>query len=337
MARPRTTLTEIAQLAGVSVATVSKVLNDRMDVSPETRNRVQQILSETGYRPVNRNLRKPGTIEVFFADWHSTYVMSILEGISEATASAGYEVVIRTGHSHDEYSPDLDLSRLRASGRSGAILITVDTSQPKIKTAVEAGFPIVAIDPRGPGESNCVSIGATNYAGGVSATEHLLSLGHQRIAHAGGPADSEIGQARLAGFLSAIRASGIPLDESLITNSDFHYECGQAVAGVLLDRPDRPTAIFAASDDLAHGLMEEARIRSIRIPEQLSIVGFDDNFTASRTSPPLTTIAQPLVEMGRVAGQTLIQLANNAMVATRHIELSTRLVIRESTAPVPNS
>jgi LacI family transcriptional regulator len=334
MPRSRPTLAEVALAAGVSVATVSKVLNDRGDVAPDTRRRVQQHLHEAAYRPVNRPVRNSGLIEVAFPGWANAYAIGVLEGVHAAAQADGYEVVIGPLVHNDEVA--LDLQRLLAADRAGAILITVDASQESIKTLVDHGFPIVVVDPVRMGNTNCVTIGATNFTGGVTATEHLLSLGHRRIAHAGGPADVVVSQARLAGYLSAIRQNGATPDETLITHCPFAYEAGRAVAHPLLDRPDRPTAIFAAGDEIAQGIMEEARRRSIRVPEDLSIIGFDDSFMASRTTPPLTTIAQPLVEMGQVATRSLTQLINNALVATRHIELATRLVVRDSTAaPAP--
>jgi LacI family transcriptional regulator len=328
--RTRPTLAEVASAAGVSVATVSKVLNDRDDVSPETRRRVHEHLREAAYRPVNRVARNSGMIEVAFPAWQNAYMVGVLDGINSAAQADGYEVVIGPPVRDDRV--DLDLQRLRAAERAGASLITVDASQTSIKRIVDAGFPIVVVDPIRVGDTNCVTIGATNYAGGVTATEHLLSIGHRRIAHAGGQTTVDVSRARLAGYLSALRSGGARFDESLLTHSDFSYEGGRAVAHALLDRPDRPTAIFAAGDEIAQGLMEEARRRSIRVPQELSVIGFDDTFMASRTTPPLTTIAQPLVEMGQVAARSLRQLINNSMVGTRHIELSTRLVVRDSTA-----
>jgi LacI family transcriptional regulator len=199
----------------------------------------------------------------------------------------------------------------------------------------EGGFPVVVVDPLRVADTKCISIGATNFTGGITAAEHLLSLGHRRIAHAGGPHPVDCSHARLAGYSSALRQAGIELDESLITHSAFSYDAGRQAARDLLDRSDRPTAIFAANDEIALGIMEEARRRSIRIPQDLSVVGFDDTFLASRSAPPLTTVAQPLLEMGRVATRSLAQMITNDVVSTHHIELATRLVVRDSTAPTP--
>ncbi|HET9648660.1 MAG TPA: substrate-binding domain-containing protein [Microlunatus sp.] len=331
MRRLRPTLSEVASAAGVSVATVSKVLNGRGDVAPDTRRRVQEQLQSSAYRPVNRPARNSGMIEVAFPTWQNVYMVSVLEGISAAARADGYEIVIGPPVRDDQV--DLDLTRLRVAERAGAILITVDASQPSIRAAVEEGFPIAVIDPIRLGDTRCITIGTTNYTGGVTATEHLLSLGHRRIGYAGGPAAADVSQARLAGFLAAMRRADALVEESMITHCSFSYEDGRAVAPALLDRTDRPTAIFAAGDEIAQGMMEEARRRSIRVPEDLSIIGFDDSFMASRTTPPLTTIAQPLVEMGQVATRSLTQLISDTLVGTRHIELATRLVVRDSTAP----
>ena len=279
---------------------------------------------------MNRMTRHTGLIEVAVPAWQNAYMVSVIDGINAAAQADGFELVI--GPPIHDGNVDLDLQRLRATNRAGAVLITVDATQASIKEIVEAGFPLVVVDPVRVGDTNCVTIGATNNAGGVTATEHLLGLGHRRIAHAGGLSGGDIGKARLAGYLSALRAHGAPIDDSLITHSEFSYAAGRRIAPLLLDRRDRPTAVFAAGDEIAQGLMEEARRRSIRVPQELSVIGFDDSFMASRTTPPLTTIAQPLVEMGQVATRSLTQLINNSMVGTRHIELATHLVVRDSTA-----
>jgi len=143
-------------------------------------------------------------------------------------------------------------------------------------------------------------------------------------------------EARLSGYLSALRQAGEEIDESLIIHVDFTYEGGRAAAHSLLDRPDRPSAIFAASDEIALGVMEEARRRSIRVPEDLSIVGFDDTFLASRSTPPLTTVAQPLHDMGRIAVRLLVEEVQG-QASVGHVELATHLVLRDSTSSSPRT
>jgi LacI family transcriptional regulator len=336
VSKRRTTLAEVAGAAGVSVPTVSKVLNDRADVSPETRRRVQKYLRDSEYRPTGSGLTRPHelsrSIEVVVPELQSPYIIAVLEGITSSAPLEGFEVVI--GRILDSGSQVVNPEALLRSEHAGAIFITADASSASLKALDDAGFPVVVVDPLRVNDSKCTSIGATNFTGGVMAAEYLLSLGHRRIGHAGGPPSVDCSHARLAGYSSALRKAGIELDESLVTHCAFSYAAGRLIAGNLLDPPGRPTAIFAASDEVALGVMEEARKRSIRIPEDLSVVGFDDTFLASRSSPPLTTVAQPLLEMGRVATRSLAQMISNDVVGTRHIELATRLVVRDSTAPL---
>jgi LacI family transcriptional regulator len=336
LSKQRTTLAEVADAAGVSVATVSKVLNDRADVSAETRRRVLKHLRDSEYRPAGSGLVRTRelsrSIEVVVPELENPYIITVLDGITSSAPADGFEVVI--GRILRPGSRQVDAQALLKSEHSGAILITADASSASLKALDDAGFPVVVVDPLRLNDSKSSSIGATNFTGGVTAAEHLLSLGHRRIGHAGGPHSVDCSHARLAGYSSALRKAGIKLDETLVTHCAFSYDAGRQVAPDLLDRSDRPTAIFAASDEIALGIMEEARRRSIRIPEDLSVVGFDDTFVASRASPPLTTVAQPLREMGRVATRTLAQMISNDVVGTRHIELATRLVVRDSTAPL---
>jgi LacI family transcriptional regulator len=335
VAKRRTTLAEIAGAAGVSVATVSKVLNDRADVSVETRRRVQKHLRDSEYRPVGSNgartREQNRSIEVVVPELQNPYIITVLDGITSSAPAEGFEVVIGRRSSSD--SSVVNAQTLLRTELAGAIFITVDASSTSLKALEDAGFPVVVVDPLRISNAKCITIGATNFTGGVTAAEHLLSLGHRRIGHAGGPHSVDCSHARLAGYSSALRKAGIELDETLITHSAFSYDAGRQVASDLLDRSDPPTAIFAGSDEVALGIMEEARRRSIRIPEDLSVVGFDDTFLASRSAPRLTTVAQPLLEMGQVATRSLAQMINNDVVSTRHIELATRLVVRDSTAP----
>lgn len=340
MAKRRTTLAEVAGAAGVSVATVSKVLNERSDVSAETRQRVQKHLRNSSYRPTGSDAgrrRQSRQIELVFPRAHNAYSIAVLDGITSAARSEGFEVVLgrQLRRDGERAGPGLgtESQALLKSGRAGAIFLTMDAASSQLAELRSAGFPVVVIDSVRLGSSPCISIGATNFTGGVAATEHLLTLGHRRIAHAGGPVSVDCSRARLAGYTSALRQSGVNFDESLVTHCAFDYEAGRRAAGDLLDRDDPPTAIFAGNDEIALGVMEEARRRSIRIPEDLSVVGFDDTFLATRSAPQLTTVAQPLIEMGRVALRSLAQLINDDLIGTSHIELATHLVVRDSTAP----
>ena len=209
MKNKRVTLAEVAESAGVSVATVSKVLNDHVDVSPATRRHVQQQLRNSSYqqpgRDTRRSARTGGLIEVGFPRWQNAYIVTVLDGITTAAQGEGFQVVIGPHVGDDQV--DLDLHSLRKS-RVGFIFITADPSHDPVRTLVDNGLPVVVVDPLRTNSTGCISIGATNFAGGVSATEYLLKLGHKRIGHAGGPAAIDCSQARLAGYLSALRRGG---------------------------------------------------------------------------------------------------------------------------------
>ena len=335
MGARRTTLSQIADAAGVSIATVSKVLNNREDVSAETRRRVENHLRTAAYRRVGahstRQHRPSRQIEVGLYRPQGAYSMAVLDGITSSAQTEGFEVVISRGLGGDR-TTRVDASALLASDRAGAIFLTMDASGPEFQKLADADFPVVVVDPLHVQTTKCITIGATNFTGAVAATEHLLSLGHRRIGHAGGPDSTECSQARLAGYASALRRADIQLEESLVSHVPFDYEAGMKAGSALLDCADPPTAVFAASDEIALGVMEEARRRGLRVPQDLSIAGFDDTFLASRATPPLTTVAQPLVEMGQLAVRSLAQVIASDRVGTSHIELATRLVVRGSTS-----
>lgn len=336
MSKGRTTLADVARAAGVSVATVSKVLNDRADVAEHTRSRVLKELRATSYRPVGASsLPQPPRrlIEVLLPDPRSSYSIEVLSGIIENAHLFSFDVVIGPKFATLDYGrADVDPELLLQTGRAGAISITTDIPPDRLGK-MRDDFPVVFVDPVRRGDDSRVSVGATNFAGGVMGTEHLLSLGHRRIGHAGGPADVDCSRARLAGYSSALREAGIALDESIVTHSTFDYDAGRKAAAELLDRDDAPTAIFAGNDEIALGVMEEARRRSILVPQDLSVVGFDNTFMATRSAPQLTTVAQPLFEMGATAVRTLARLVAHEPVDSNHIELATRLTVRDSTQP----
>ena len=322
----RTTLAEVAAAAGVSVATVSKVLNGRSDVAETTRARVVWHLNEASYQ---RTVRAPQTgprrqIEVYAPATQNSYTMTVLSGVLTAAQGERLDVILRLAETLDE-----DRSG-QPHTHSGAILIT--TENPPQHSRRLDDCPVVHIDPVNPSPPGQVSIGATNFAGGVAATEHLVGLGHRRIGHVAGPEAMECSQARLAGYAQTLRRFRIAMDEALIVHSEFTYPDGQEAARALLDQDSPPTAIFAASDEIALGIIEEARQRSIRVPDDLSIVGFDDTAMAVRSAPRLTTVAQPLAEMGVLAVRSLVTLMDGRPTDSDHIELSTRLVIRDSTS-----
>jgi LacI family transcriptional regulator len=337
--RHRATLANVAASAGVSVATVSKVLNGRNDVAPATRALVQEHLQEHEY--VARRV-KPAlspTLELFFHGQLNAYHTEVLQGVVEAATEAGVAVVVSvrpreqrgSGASH----PAAWVRALAAAGRQGAIVVTSELAAADLRALTRARMPVVVIDPLNLPSAQVTSVGSTNFAGGLLATRHLLDLGHRQIAYLGGPAAVACNQARMHGYRGAMEADRAPIPDGYVRTGRFSYEHGLAGGAALLDLPQPPTAVFAASDEAALGVIEAARGRGLRIPEDLSVVGFDDTPVARLAAPPLTTVRQPLREMGAVAVRTALRLAAGEPVDSHHVELATELVVRHSTARPP--
>lgn len=329
----RTTLAAIAAEAGVSLPTVSKVVNGRPDVAPATRARVEQLLNEHNYsRGATRRHRRSGLIDLVFNGLDSPWAVEILRGVEE-WGSANSTGVAVSAVRHGDARPTSWTGTLASHDTDGVILVTSELTNSQLSQLRNAGIPLVVIDPVNPPPSEIPSVGATNWAGGLSATEHLLSLGHKRIGTIAGPSDFLCSRARVDGYRSALEREGAAFDPDLVRHGDFQHEGGFARGGELLDLPDRPTAIFAGSDQQAFGVYEAARQRGLRVPEDLSVVGFDELPVARWASPPLTTVRQPLSEMGRTAAQMLGDLVDGDTLRATRMELSTELIVRESTAP----
>ena len=329
----RPTLETVAVAAGVSMATVSKVLNDRGDVASATRTRVQGLLDQYGYVPPgrpagSRSATGRKTVELVFTALDSPYSVEILRGVT----SSPMDVVV---------SSMSKLSRswstgLVSAGRSGAIIVASELTPLDQRILDHARIPYVLIDPAAQlPEPNVATVGATNWAGGLSAARHLLGLGHRRIAVIGGPVGMLCSRARIDGYCAALASAGVEIDPALIRNGTFHHIGGYQAARELFELPDPPTAIFAGSDEQAFGVAEAARVTGRRIPEDLSVVGFDDLPMSRWVSPPLTTVRQPLAEMGRTAAEMLLTMIDRREPHGRQIELATELIVRSSTAAPP--
>jgi len=268
---------------------------------------------------------------VIFNGLDSPWAVEILRGIEDwcSAHSTGAAVsAIR----HGSARPASWTSALASHDTDGVILVTSELTMPELHQVREESIPLVVVDPANMPDPDVPSVGATNWAGGLAATDHLLSLGHQRIAAITGPADYLCSRARVDGYRSALERAGAGFDETLVRNGDFHHEGGFQRGGELLDLAEPPTAIFAGSDQQALGVYEAARQRGLRIPEDLSVVGFDDLPTARWVSPPLTTVRQPLADMGRMAAEMLGNLIDGVTLHSQRIELATELIVRESTA-----
>jgi LacI family transcriptional regulator len=333
-AERRTTLATIAAEAGVSLPTVSKVVNGRPDVAPATRARVERLLDEHHYsRGGTRRHRRSGLIDLVFAGLDSPWAVEILRGVEEWGAVHETGVAVSSAR-HGDARPTSWTSALASHDTDGVILILVtsELTGSQLGQMRDAGIPLVVVDPVNPPPPDVASVGATNWAGGLAATEHLLSLGHTRIAAIAGPGDYLCSRARIDGYRSALERVGVRYDPALVKHGDFTHEGGFVRGRELLRLASPPTAIFAGSDQQAFGVYEAARQRGLRIPQDLSVVGFDDLPVARWVSPPLTTVRQPLAEMGRTAAQMLGELIDGATLRSGRVELSTELIVRESTA-----
>jgi len=332
----RATIRGVASAAGVSIATVSRVLNGRPDVAPETREAVLRAVREQGFS-TNRNARalsggRTGLIGVTLPMIEAAYFGSILSGTSEALYEQDMRVVLcPTLHQHDREVTLLD--RLVRGTTDGAVLMLPEESSAELRALQDQGFPFVVVDPRVTLEEGIPVVSAAHAAGARAATEHLLQLGHRRIGAITGPRAWLASTERLNGYHGALGSAGVSPDPALVAESDFRTgPVTEAAAGAMLDLPDPPTAIFAFNDNAAVSVVHVARARGLRIPEDLSVVGFDDSEQAAIVTPPLTTVRQPLAELGRMAVSLLLRVLENQRHDALRIELATKLVVRESTA-----
>jgi LacI family transcriptional regulator len=336
----RATLATVAASAGVSIATVSKVLNGRRDVASTTRALVQEVLQQQDYAvsvPRRAGVAADLTVEVEVDGALRAYSSKIVQGVIDAGAQAGVAVVVsthvgRAGNKPAE-RPAVWARALVAAGRRAVIAVTSELTAEHLAALSRAGIPLVLIDPMNLPRARVTSVGSTNFTGGMTATQHLLKLGHRRIGYVGGPAGAACNQARMHGYRAAMEAVGAPVLPGYVTTGLFNYDSGVAMGGAMLDLPEPPTAIFAGCDEVALGVVEAARTRGLRVPQDLSLVGFDDTQLARIASPPLTTVRQSLREIGGVALRTALRLAAGETIESHHVELATVLVVRGSTAP----
>jgi LacI family transcriptional regulator len=334
--RGRATIRDIADLAGVSIATVSRVLNDRPDVSPETRETVLQVVREHGFS-TNRGARglssgRTGMIGLTLPLVADAYFGPILSGAAEALYERDLRIVLAaTLHEHDREVSLVE--RLMRGTTDGAILMLPEESEAELVSLQQQGFPFVVVDPREPPPEGIPCVAAMHAAGAKQATEHLLGLGHRRIGAIAGSPGWYATEERLAGFRAALAGAGILLDPELVVHSDWRLPWGTAAAHRLLDLPDPPTAIFGFNDNVAIGALHAAHERGLRVPDDLSVVGFDDTHQSVIVTPRLTSVAQPLAELGRMGVSLLVRLLEGQRLDALRIELATRLVVRDSTAP----
>lgn len=328
----RPTIHDVARTAGVSVATVSKAINGRDGVAPATLAHVLGVVEQLGYASslvaTSMRRRQTNVIGVLVAEFEP-FAVQLLQGVSTALHGTRYDVLAYAGTvSAGEHLgwERRSLSRLGGTLIDGAIIVTPTT------TPDQASVPLVAIDPHaGPSGTSTVSV--HNEEGAHAATRHLIGLGHRRIGHLRGRDDLESAHQREQGYRRALREAGIPFDTALVADGGYRAPASTVGAHALLDLDDAPTAVFAANDLSAIEMMRVAAERGLRVPHDLSVVGFDDVPDASSHDPQLTTVRQPLAEMGSTAVRLLLAMLDGG--PHEDVRLPTELIVRASTARPP--
>jgi DNA-binding LacI/PurR family transcriptional regulator len=329
------TIAFIAAQAGVSVPTVSKVINGRPDVADETRRRVEAAIVAHGYQRAPRAAsRAAPLIEVIFHELESEWGLEIVRGVERVAVHHHLAVVLT--EMQGRRTPGRGwIEGVLARQPQGVIAVFSVLSQELQARLRSRDIPLVVVDPTGEPLHDTPSIGATNWNGGLAATRHLLGLGHRRIAVIGGPEDILCSRARMDGFRAAMDAASAAVDPDLLSHGPFHVDEGVARARRLLRLRDRPTAIVTGNDLQALGVYQAAREARLHVPDDVSVVGFDDLPVARWVSPPLTTIRQPLFEMAETAAEMVLDMARGIPPAQPRLELATELIVRESTAAPP--
>jgi LacI family transcriptional regulator len=329
----RATIGDIARRAGTSKATVSRVLNGKPDVDPETRRRIAEIVRELRYVPSSAATGlahgRPSLIGMLVPSLAWAWVIEVIRGVADRLESSPFELAMFTTSSEERN--EVIFERTLASGlTAGLVAIVPPGALAYVSETHERGFPVALIDDRG-NHPDLPSVVAANFEGAFEATMHLARLGHRRIAFVNGPPEYGCNQERRRGYESALKAASMSVDPSLVREADFARAGGRAAAEQLLQLPVPPSAIFAANDLMALGAMDAGEAAGRHVPQDLSIVGFDDIPEARVTKPALTTIRQPLYEMGAQAVDLLLTQIEGHELAQTRVVLPTELVHRETT------
>jgi LacI family transcriptional regulator len=331
MDRDRVTINDVAAEAGVSIATVSRVMHKKEGVSSATTARVQAAIDRLGYESslVARSLRSRRTNVVGFSVTEiEPFSAELLKGAARALSGSRYELIVYAGNHPGPEQIGWErkhLSRLGGTLTDGIVLVTPHTLD------VSGTTPIVAVDPH-VGASSLPTVTSDNLAGAVIATQHLIELGHRRIGHLSGRADLRSAELREEGFRQAMAGAGIPIDDSLIQVGGYDAESSAAAIRHLLQRDDRPTAIFAANDVSAIAVLHVASDLGLSIPGDLSVIGFDNIPESALSNPALTTIDQSIQELGYEATLMLMRLIDDPDSGPTHVTLPTELIVRATTS-----
>ena len=332
----RVTVRDIAAHTGVSIATVSRVLNEQANVAPRTRDLVRRAAEELGAQTDATGRAaavRQGAVFVRCPYVLTDYFGLIVSSIAETLELHGRTLILNAGEAAQQAAV-LPALPTRA-GVGGAIVILPPEPSEQLVALRGRGFPFVVVDPRTAMPRDIAAVSAAHFAGARSLTAHLTRLGHRRIGVIAGPDNWLASEARLAGHASALAEAGVLPSPELVRATEPTTRHGYQAANALLDLPQRPTALIGFNDKAAVGALTAAAQRGLRVPDDLSIAGFDDIDLAQATSPMLTTVRQPLAEMGRMAVSLLIRLLDGHRVDALHVELATELVVRGSTGAAP--
>jgi LacI family transcriptional regulator len=328
------TIQDVAKAAQVSVSTVSRVINNKDDVADETSQRVKEVVQKMGYSAnlAARSMRshRTGVIGLIMPDVEQSFPIQVMKGVNRAAAALDRDLIVYTsGDFRKDRTADKErhyVSLLNKSITDGVIVVT-----PAALT-FPTDAPLVAVDPHNE-SSEFPSVISTNCEGAQEAVTYLIGLGHVRIGFIAGRADLQSATQRLLGYQAALRQAGLTVDPDLMQQGDFTAESGLACAQRLLRLENRPTAIFAASDEMAFGVFHAAAELGLNIPQDLSLVGFDNIPESTYTPAPLTTVDQFIQEMGMLATETLIRLIEGEQFENRVMRTPTKLVLRSSCRP----
>jgi LacI family transcriptional regulator len=327
------TIFDVAKEAGVSYSTVSRVLNNKEHVSPEKRERVLRAMAELGYvANVQARTLAGGRSHIVGLLVHgldTSYIGEIMKGIDNELNHANYDLMLYTTHRR-KTKESAYVIKLTRNLVDGLLLVLPRNAEAYLETLRQRHFPHVLVDHQGLPTVEAPAVGATNWQGAYEATGYLIELGHRRIGFITGTMDVGCAQERLAGYKAALEKHGFVVDPELIREGDFLQPRGYICAKELLAVAEPPTAIFASNDISAFGVMEAVRDHSLQIPRDISIVGFDDIPQAASVHPPLTTVRQPLEQMGSIAARMLLKYIVEPDQPVERIELPTELIIRQS-------
>jgi LacI family transcriptional regulator len=329
------TIVDVAGEAGVSYATVSRVINNKGHVRPETRERVLRAMTRLGYVVDQRARSLAGgrsqVIGLLVHDVSTSYIGEIIRGIDAELASAQYDLILYTTHRR-KTKESAYVATLTRGLADGLLLVLPRNPGAYLETLRQSRFPHVLIDHRGVDEE-VPAVAAANRQGAYNAAKYLVELGHRRIGFITGAMDQICAQDRLEGYKAALADQGVAFDPELVYEGNFFQPLGYTGASALLELPHPPTAIFASNDVSAFGVMEAIREYGLRIPDDVSVLGFDNIPQAAHVHPPLTTVQQPLEEMGRIATRMLLEYINDPQRSIERVELPTELVLRQSCHP----